>query len=576
MNEAQTIARVSGLARIVERTFIVRRTTRVALGLGMIAGVVSVAITALAPSLPRAPMLGLPLSCIVAAVLYVRRRVPVRAALVWYVDRRLHADELLLTVYDAASRGQGDPRLVTRAASLVARATARDVRPRRFGRELFALPFVAMLVGVVVVWPRPAPHIGAEPSRVRLATVAELEAVEQLRPIAHVDPEAIARAAREARALRRALEEGMDTRSAVERIDRLREEVAAVRRADTPDQRRAREAAIEALSAERSMADALAARDLAGLSRAVERAASRREAADRARAREALARAARAARNEGDDALAESLLSRERLLGAREQQAALARELAEAMPELGRARMERALETLSRDGDASALDAAMVEAMRDGWQRLSPEERQRLAEAMSRARAAQSELAPSGRSPGERGAPGRPENADDVERQLREALAQLDRLQMRVGASGGLPVPGGVRPGGQRAGNGQSGGQGEGRGQGEGGGGREGRGQGEGSGQGGPSRGGGPGGTPTGATAALEVDPLLARVRPLERAGAPSETFIDWVDPSGTGGTTSAPAPSSAGTAGEANAVTRARVPEAYREHVRTYFGGGD
>ena len=32
---------------------------------------------------------------------------------------------------------------------------------------------------------------------------------------------------------------------------------------------------------------------------------------------------------------------------------------------------------------------------------------------------------------------------------------------------------------------------------------------------------------------------------------------------------------SGAGVAGDPNAVTRARVPEEYREHVRTYFGGG-
>ena len=82
------------------------------------------------------------------------------------------------------------------------------------------------------------------------------------------------------------------------------------------------------------MARALAERDLESLDRAVAQAAARREEADRQRAREALREAARRAREEGDDGLAESLLRRESLLQERSEQAALARELAEAMPEL--------------------------------------------------------------------------------------------------------------------------------------------------------------------------------------------------------------------------------------------------
>jgi hypothetical protein len=263
---------------------------------------------------------------------------------------------------------------------------------------------------------------------------------------------------------------------------------------------------------------------------------------------------------------------------ARAEQAELARELSEAMPELAGSRMRRALETLEREGDASGLDRQMVEAMRDAWQRLSPEERQRLAQAMSRAAAARSRAEgrePSGQGPGEQTGEQGPQSADDIERQLRAALENLDSLEMRIGGQGGMPVP---RPGGggEQGGPGQGGETGRQAGNGPGNqpGGQSGAGQSPG--QGGPSRGGGPGGTPNGSTRALEGDPLLARVRPLERNGAPSQTFVDWVTPGAEPGSAGAPSPASSGAAGDPNAVTRARVPEEYREHVRAYFGGGD
>ena len=54
----------------------------------------------------------------------------------------------------------------------------------------------------------------------------------------------------------------------------------------------------------------------------------------------------------------------------------------EAMPELGEGRLGRQLERLARDGESMELDEATVDAMSEAWNRLSAEERQRLAEAM--------------------------------------------------------------------------------------------------------------------------------------------------------------------------------------------------
>jgi len=61
-------------------------------------------------------------------------------------------------------------------------------------------------------------------------------------------------------------------------------------------------------------------------------------------------------------------------------------------------------------------------------------------------------------------------------------------------------------------------------------------------------------------------------------AGAPSRTWVEWVDPSGqpTGGEAPAGADTSGGAApsGESGGIERAPIPEDYEEHVRTYFGG--
>ena len=60
-------------------------------------------------------------------------------------------------------------------------------------------------------------------------------------------------------------------------------------------------------------------------------------------------------------------------------------------------------------------------------------------------------------------------------------------------------------------------------------------------------------------------------------AGAPSRTTFEWVNPEGTPLPEGGPEGASTGQAAEGNArgIERAPIPEDYREHVRTYFGGG-
>ncbi|MCC6877524.1 MAG: hypothetical protein IT378_24670, partial [Sandaracinaceae bacterium] len=182
---------------------------------------------------------------------------------------------------------------------------------------------------------------------------------------------------------------------------------------------------------------------------------------------------------------------------------------------------------------------------------------------------------------------GRPLSADELEAQLRQALENLDRLQMQLGAGGsGLAIPmqgsgngsgnGNGNGTGSGSGSGSGNGNGNGNGNGSGSGSGSGNGSGNGSGSGGVGQGGGPGPRgghtdPTGAQ-----DGPLARVRPPLGAGAPSATTFEWVDPEGAPLPAGTPDPSGTATAaeGEAGAIERAPIPEDYHEHVRTYFGG--
>ncbi|MFO0694498.1 MAG: hypothetical protein U0230_13140 [Polyangiales bacterium] len=554
----------------VRRVLVARELLRGLLAASTLAATLAVAIAVLAPRAPRLPAAGLVLLGPLVGLFLARRRMPTESDLVAYVDHRLGADSTLLTLHELPEpMPAGLASLRGEAERILRGKSPRDVRPRRAGRELLALPFVLGAFAIVPFLPVP-PAAVADPGAalVRLDASEALARIERLADLPVSDRESLRRASREAEELRQRLAEGTTRADALDRLQRIREGVEAASRSESPSERRARDAAAEALSSEPGMAEALANRDLARLAREVQRAAARREAADRARARESLRRAAEAARGSGDDRLADSLLHQESLLRHREEQAELARQLAEAMPELAGGRVGRALERLSRDGDGAELDAAMVEAMREAWSRLSPEERRRLAEAVSRAAADENRRAAEA---GDGGMPSSPRTADEIERELREALANLDRLSLRVGGGGqgGLPIPGGPQGGGAQGGGGGNPG-----GTGQGGSGTSGNQAGAG---GGTGRGGGPGGTPRGTTAQLGGDDLLARVRPtVAPGGTPSASWVEWVDPTGSeptvGGGGAATGP---GAAGQPGAVEHAPIPEEYRDHVRAYFERG-
>jgi hypothetical protein len=56
--------------------------------------------------------------------------------------------------------------------------------------------------------------------------------------------------------------------------------------------------------------------------------------------------------------------------------------------------------------------------------------------------------------------------------------------------------------------------------------------------------------------------------------GSPSQRSYEWIDPR-TGEPGPAGEATGPGGAGEQGAIERAPIPEDYRDHVRSYFGGG-
>lgn len=536
----------------VERRLALRSVLRssVAAAIATAAGALTTALVT--PSLPRLPLvvalaLG-PVIGVVLGLIRARRARPAKAELVLWIDRRLQAGEAIVAAWEV---GADPPPLmratVRRASELLARADRSLTSPRLGAAQLAWLGPAAIFASAILLVP--APSIRAEDARVVIANAEALTRIERLAEEEH-DPARrrhLEEAARRARELARELRRGVDREQAAEAMESIRRELEAARRPDTAEERRARDAALGALRAEPEMQRALAERDPRALDRAVERAAARREAADRRRAQDSLTRAGEAARRAGDEGLAGSLLRRERLLRRRAEQAELARELADAMPEL--AEVRRQLERLERDGEGTELSRAMVDAMREAWSRLTPEERARLAGAMQRAQAAENTEASAQREDAAREL-----DADELERRLRQALENLDRLAVAAGSGGGVPMPGGqAGGGGQGAEQGGAGGQG-----------------------GGPGRGGGPGPRGGETDRVGAGDGPLARVRPALGEGTPSQTTFEWVDPEGAPLPSGLPEGASVDgiTGGEPGAIERAPIPEDYREHVRTYFGG--
>ncbi|NOY94529.1 MAG: hypothetical protein GXP55_25410, partial [Deltaproteobacteria bacterium] len=330
--------KLESLLRVVRRALLARSGLRVGSVTALLVGVLALLLAWLEPAWPRWSALALlPLGPLLG-VLLAWRRMPCSLDLVTFVDIRLGADQALLTAHALGEpRSALDAATFARARAALEAASPSDVRPRVLqARELWGWPLALLLGASAFLLPPPA--LAANPPGTDEVLVPDSEALRRVERLPESAPDAETRAALEAaaadaRELRRMLGAGLEEREALDRLDQVREQVESARRAQGRGDPRAQEAAAEAMQDEQAMARAVAERDLEALDAEVTRAAARREAADRQRAREALGRGAEAAREAGDEALAGSLLRRQRLLRRRSEQAALARQLAEAMPE---------------------------------------------------------------------------------------------------------------------------------------------------------------------------------------------------------------------------------------------------
>ena len=557
------LAALPSLARTVRRALLARTLVAELAGWAAVLGSSSLFFALARPGGPRwVPAALLALAPFVGAW-RARRQAPSEADVVLFLDRRLGAGEALVTAWELGERSPEGTR--TAAEASLAAATPERVRPRVVFGDAWALPMALATFLASALVPVPAPSgRGADREEVRLEVGEPLRRLERLPEVAPEDRRAALEVAAEhARTLREGLAAGLERRDALDRIESLRAALEEALRPASPDALRARERAAEALAAETELAEAVRDGDAERRARAAERAAARREAADRERARAALDAAASAARAAGDEGLASELEADARLLARRSEEAALARELVDAMPELAGAELGRSLERLEREGDGSGLNRAMVDAMREAWGALSPEERERLAAAMR-------DLPPAEAGGEAVSPPAGAMSAAEMEAALRAALEHLDALQAATAAGGGgMPMPVGGSGSGAESGSGSGAGAGAGAGSGSG----SGAGSGSGSGAGGGSGGGGRG-PEGGSTDALGGgDGPLARVRPRVLPGLPSFSTTEWIDPDGTEAPRSASGSATgAGTASEAGAIERTRIPEAYREHVRAYF----
>ena len=341
--------RLPELVSTVRRALVLRAVIAELVLWSAVLGTTALAIALAFPSVPRWPLLAIVALAPLVGMVRARRARPSDADVVLWIDRQLAANETIVTAWEIEAPTPMLAQAIADASTAIEKARPRDVRPKVARGDAWGLlmAIATFLAAFQIPAPAPAPP-GPERDVVQTTDTQALRRIERL-PEELRDPEQRRRiedAAERARELRRDLEQGLERREALDRLEGVRAAVEAARPRPTPEQRRAQDAASEALAGQQEMQRAVEERDLEALDRAVERAAARREQADREAAREALAEAARAAREAGDEALAGSLLERESLLRRRAEQAALARELAEAIGErLDRRRRAATTET---------------------------------------------------------------------------------------------------------------------------------------------------------------------------------------------------------------------------------------
>jgi hypothetical protein len=525
-----------------------------------------------------------------------------------WLDDRLDTDEAITTAVELRNQAEDDDEaravVVSTAAAALAGADETRARPAVL-RPLHAL--VPLAVAALVLVTRSAMPVPPVKAQVPGETKVQIGQVEGLRKVAQLgqasarddaQKQRLEQIAKDADKLRADLDKGLEKREALDRIAKLRDEIAAERLTLGEGEKRAGlEAAVSKLEQNdttKEAAKALGDHDLEKMDREMERIANAREKRDRDSAKKALEDAAAAAKANGAKDVGKALEQDKKSLEEREKRAEALRDLEKAMEDSGVASPEQKseAESLDRKGTDEAAKK-LADAMGKALEKLTPEERKKLAEKLK-------QQAGKGRS---QSSPqdlkdladdlATPEGQKKLEDELKEMADQDDESPESKGQKGLDDAEQGA-DGAEGEINGQEPGQeGDGPGQGKGGGKMPipipGQGNGatpNGAGQnGGDASGdgsGGPGhhhdtgtGSHVGQTEAVgAAGTLKSRAHgPMNKAPGMPGTSTGWT-PGKTGGTANVQGTGALGAAGpaEVDGVDHSEVPEEYREQVRQYF----
>ena len=325
-----------------------------------------------------------------------------------YLDDRLDTDETITTAVGMRNESElDDPTravVVTNAAAALTKGDAKKVRPRLL-RPVHALVPLA-LAGIVAIALAPLPPMPvavAAPgtTKVQLQQVEGLKKVIALGQITPRDEEQrkrLEQLAKDAEKLRQDLEKGLEKREAQDRIAKLRDQIAADRLSlGDGEQRAGMEAAQQKLQESdltKGAAKALGDHDLEALDKEMEKLANEREKGDRERAKKQLQDAAEEARRNGAPQVGKALDDAAKKLDERGKRADKLRELQKGLEGAGLGNDELRTQSEALDKSGSDKDAKkLADAMEKALEKMTPEERKRLAEKL-RERAAQKGVSP--------------------------------------------------------------------------------------------------------------------------------------------------------------------------------------
>jgi hypothetical protein len=538
-----------------------------------------------------------------------------------FLDERLATEEAIATAVESAEHG--DPAravVITTAASALASGDPRRVRPPLW-KPVHGLAPLA-LAGIVAVsrLPLPAAPVSVDPPGTAKVQIAQVEGLKKIAKVGQLKArdeaqrERLDKIAKDAEKLKEELAKGMEKREAQDKIARLREAISEERLSlGQGEQRAGLESAVSKLEESdvtRRAAKALGDHDLESVDQEMERIANEREKADREIAKKRLDEAADSAKKSGAKDVAKALEDQKKGLEKREKRAAALRDLADAMKDTGES--SPGLKSESEALDREKSDAAakkLADSMGKALEKLTPEERKRLAEKLKEmSKGKGSSQADADQMKDLADELSTPEGQKKLEDQLKDmakddAESEESKRQKGLddaedganGTEGDIGKQGEGQQGQGQQGQGQQGqgqqGQGQ---QGQPGQGQQGQGQvaipipGQGSGgqgQGGQSNsgsgsGGGHGshdqgtGDHRGNTAPIDAHTMKSRARgPMNKGEAMPGSVTTFV-PGKAGGTANTRGTGDLRVVGpsEVDGVERSDVPEEYREHVRQYF----